>query len=115
MTTLQERLEKQKKSLLKQSLFILGVGNLFGFQFYRVAKDYVKVTLDNIQEILLKVTDNMQNNFFFIPDRNYSQVIVIVCIIAFCYYVIRAENIKKYVKEDGYGSSRWANKNEISK
>ncbi len=115
MTTLQERLEKQKKSLLKQSLFILGVGNLFGFQFYRVAKDYVKVTLDNIQEILLKVTDNMQNNFFFIPDRNYSQVIVIVCIIAFCYYVIRAENIKKYMKDDGYGSSRWANKNEISK
>lgn len=115
MTTLQERLEKQKKSLLKQSLFILGVGNLFGFQFYRVAKDYVKVTLDNIQEILLKVTDNMQNNFFFIPDRNYSQVIVIVCIIAFCYYVIRAENIKKYMKDDGYGSSRWANKNEILK
>ena len=59
--------------------------------------------------------DNIQNHFLFIPTKQYSNVIVIVGLIAFCYYVIRSSNIKKYMKDDGYGSARWANKDEIVK
>ena len=40
MKTLEERIKAKKKSLLKQSIAIFVVGNLFGFQFYRVAKNY---------------------------------------------------------------------------
>ena len=115
MKTLEERVKQKKSSLLKQAIAIFLGGNLFGFQFYRVAKDYKSVNINNIQEVMGKVLFNIQNHFLFIPTKQYSNVIVIVGLIAFCYYVIRSSNIKKYMKDDGYGSARWANKDEIVK
>lgn len=115
MKTLEERVKQKKSSLLKQAIAIFLGGNLFGFQFYRVAKDYKSVNINNIQEVMEKVLFNIQNHFLFIPTKQYSNVIVIVGLIAFCYYVIRSSNIKKYMKDDGYGSARWANKDEIVK
>ena len=115
MKTLEERINKQKRSIRNQAIFILIGGNLFGVQFYRVAKFYDKVNINNIYEIMLKVNQNIQESFFFIPDKSFSKVPVIVGLIAFCYYVIRTSNIKKYMKDDGHGSSRWANKSEIAK
>ena len=66
VTTLEDRINKQKKSLLIQSLFILVAGNILGLQFFRVAKDYEVVNINNIQEVLIKVQELMQTKFFFI-------------------------------------------------
>lgn len=115
VTTLEDRINKQKKSLLMQSIFILIAGNIFGLQFFRVAKDYESVNINNIQEVLIKVQELMQTKFFFIPDKSYIDVPIIIGLVAFCYYTIRSTNIKKYMKEDGYGSSRWANRDEIAR
>ena len=113
--TLEEKINKQKKSLLHQAIFIFIIGTVLGLQFYRVAITYDKVDINNIQEILGKVAALIQTSFFFIPTKEYSKVPVIIGMISFCYYVIRSTNIKKYMKDDGYGSARWANKDEIAK
>ena len=115
MKTLEERVNAQKKSLRNQAIAILALGNIFGFQFFRVAKDYEVVNINNIQEVMTKVVENIQAHFFFIPTSDYIKVPIIVCVAAFCYYTIRSTNIKKYMKDDGYGSSRWANKQEIAR
>lgn len=115
MKTLEERINAQKSAIRNQALLILAAGNIFGLQFYRVAKDYDKVNIYNIQEILTKVTELMQNSFFFIPTKEFINVPIIIGLAAFCYYTIRVDNIKKYMKEDGHGSSRWANKSEIAR
>lgn len=115
MKTLEDRVNKQKDSLFKQSIAIFILGNIFGFQFFRVSKNYESANVNNIQEIMTKVSDNVQNNFFFLPTKEYLNVVIIIAIIAFCYYTIRSNNIKKYMKDDGYGSARWANKNEVRK
>ena len=62
VTTLEDRINKQKKSLLIQSLFILVAGNILGLQFFRVAKDYEVVNINNIQEVLIKVQELIQTN-----------------------------------------------------
>ena len=115
MKTLEERLNAQKKSLRNQAIAILVLGNIFGFQFFRVARNYEVVNINNIQEVMAKVIENIQSQFFFIPTSDYSKVPIIVCVVAFCYYTIRSTNIKKYMKDDGYGSSRWATKQEIAR
>ena len=114
MKTLEERIKAKKKSLLKQSIAIFVGGNLFGFQFYRVAKNYEVVNINNIQEVMNKVILNIKTDPFFIPVGSYYDVLVIVGLMAIGYFMIRSTNIKKYMKEDGYGSSRWAKKYEIA-
>lgn len=114
MQTLEERINSQKRFLRNQAILIAVLGNIFGPQFFRVAKDYDVVNINNIQEVMSKVAENIQTNFFFIPTLDYIKVPVIVGVVALCYYIIRSSNIKRYMKDDGYGSSRWANKREIA-
>ena len=115
MQTLEERINSQKRFLRNQAILIAVLGNIFGPQFFRVAKDYDVVNINNIQEVMSKVAENIQTNFFFIPTLDYIKVPVIVGVVALCYYIIRSSNIKRYMKDDGYGSSRWANKQEIAR
>lgn len=115
MRTLQERVDEKKKSLFIQSILILFLGIVLGMQYYRVAINYSKVDINNIQVVLNEMLNNINKNFIFIPTADYLKVPIIAAVVAFCYYVIRSNNIKKYMPEDGYGSSRWAKKSEISR
>ena len=108
MKTLEERIKAKKKSLLKQSIAIFVGGNLFGFQFYRVAKNYEVVNINNIQEVMNKVILNIKTDPFFIPVGSYYDVLVIVGLMAIGYLTdfenIRIETkiTKNFKNIDGY-------------
>ena len=115
MLTLEEKIAKRKRS---DCIFVVVawiVITILAMQFYRVYISYDKFNITQMQELLDKVTYNLQNDFFFPVNKEYMRIISITTIGCFVWLLMKLDNTKKYMKGVEHGSARFADKKEKNK
>ena len=108
---LQDRVNKKKRAILFQTIFLFIVGGYFVIQLTKAAT--VQITIYTLPMVIEQMFTNIQNDPFAIKEN--FQTIWIVGLICLCSYVMRTDKVKRLMPKDGYGSSRWATKQEIKR
>ena len=108
---LQDRVNKQKKSILIQTIIFFLIGSFFAVHLAKAAT--VEITIDTLPMVIEQMFTNINTNPFSVKEN--IGVIWIVALGCLCSYVMRIEKIKRLMPKDGYGSSRWANDKEIKR
>lgn len=116
MKTLEEKIKSRKQSLLISTALMYIVAIVISFQFYRVYVTYPIFTINNIEEAIDIMSENMRNDFFFMPTKEYFKIAGMILLIAIGYLMIKTDEVsKRYMKDTAYGTSRWATDKEIKK
>ena len=108
---LQDRVNKQKKSILIQTIIFFLMGSFFAVHLAKAAT--VEITIDTLPMVIEQMFTNINTDPFSVKEN--IGVIWIVALGCLCSYVMRIEKIKRLMPKDGYGSSRWANDKEIKR
>ena len=108
---LQDRVNKKKRAILIQTIFLFVVGGYFVIQLTKAAT--VQITIYTLPMVIEQMFTNIQSDPFAIKEN--FQTIWIVGLICLCSYVMRTDKVKRLMPKDGYGSSRWATKQEIKR
>ena len=108
---LQDRVNKQKKSILIQTIIFFLIGSFFAVHLAKAAT--VEITIDTLPMVIEQMFTNINTDPFSVKEN--IGVIWIVALGCLCSYVMRIEKIKRLMPKDGYGSSRWANDKEIKR
>ncbi|MBY7009325.1 type IV secretory system conjugative DNA transfer family protein [Clostridium botulinum] len=114
MLTIEEKIKRKKREdlILVGVLYIIVI--ILAMQFYRSYLSYGSENF-NLNEIVNTMNINLQNNFMFIPTKEYRDIFLLITIAFIIWALMIITNNKKYMPGIEHGSARWATLKEKQK
>lgn len=104
--------DKIKSILIENSLLFAGI-SYFSIPFTRVIHSIQNFDISKLNEALNLTLGAIKSSPLIIPNTAELETIGFIGLVMLFFTLHRLSNIKNYMKDKAYGSSRWANNREM--